>query len=289
LVVIAIIGILVALLLPAVQAARESARRTDCSNNLKQIDLAVHNLHDIRKTMPPMAAPCAANAAGCYTPSSTPFGLHNYTLFAFVLPYMEQANLYDKLTPSGYAGGQYSEVLKGLICPSDITHAGGKSLTTYGGANNWGISNYGANNYVFGDPGKGKTFSDAHNSFASVTDGLTNTVFFAEMYGTCGNSGNISIAWGSLWADANSIWRPGFNLGANKGGTGISSYPPSPKFQVRPNIVNNCNPEVPQGIHPAGMMVALGDGSVRMFIANMDDVVWQRAANPRDGQPVTLP
>ncbi|MDO5554005.1 MAG: DUF1559 domain-containing protein [Planctomycetia bacterium] len=80
LVVIAIIGILIALLLPAVQAAREAARRMQCTNNLKQIGLAVHNFHDVRQGLPPIAV-------YSYKP----------TIFTLLLPYMEQNSLYDWL------------------------------------------------------------------------------------------------------------------------------------------------------------------------------------------------
>ena len=81
LVVIAIIGVLVALLLPAIQAAREAARRTQCTNHLKQIGLAVHNFHDTRQGVPPVAV-----------------ASFKQSIHALILPYMEQESLYEFLT-----------------------------------------------------------------------------------------------------------------------------------------------------------------------------------------------
>jgi prepilin-type N-terminal cleavage/methylation domain-containing protein len=105
-VVIAIIGILVALLLPAIQAAREAARRTQCTNGLKQIGIAVHNYHDTRKGLPPFRV-----------------ADHQQTWLALILPYLEQqqvADLWD-----GKAGCFYDQTLKfrtvvinDYICPS---------------------------------------------------------------------------------------------------------------------------------------------------------------------------
>lgn len=79
LVVIAIIGVLIALLLPAVQAAREAARRTQCTNHLKQIGIGVHNFHDTLKGLPPLA-----------------IGLHTFSTFVFIYPFVEQVALYER-------------------------------------------------------------------------------------------------------------------------------------------------------------------------------------------------
>jgi prepilin-type N-terminal cleavage/methylation domain-containing protein len=95
LVVIAIIGILVALLLPAIQAAREAARRTKCNNNLKNIGLGLQNYHDTYKTFP-MGAMHSANRGDPTLGPSWQFG---------ILPFMEQRNIYDKISNTIRAGG----------------------------------------------------------------------------------------------------------------------------------------------------------------------------------------
>lgn len=122
LVVIAIVAVLVAILLPAVQKARESANRTRCLNNIKQISLAMHNYHDSHNTLPPgyVAAPLFLGDA---TPTGTRFrnpvepyennqnlGLHGTSWMYHILPYLEQSNLYELWRPDYNVFGN-SEIL----------------------------------------------------------------------------------------------------------------------------------------------------------------------------------
>src|SRR3954452_23921789 len=95
LVVIAIIGILVALLLPAIQAAREAARRSQCINKMKQLSLAVLNYESARKVLPYGNTPNFTGAwktglcTGVAGPGTATNGLAHYTVFAYILPYIE--------------------------------------------------------------------------------------------------------------------------------------------------------------------------------------------------------
>jgi hypothetical protein len=112
LVVIAIIGVLIALLLPAIQAAREAARRMQCSNHLKQHGIAVHNFHDTYKGLPP----CGMGVAGP-------------TWYPFIFPFMEQQSLYISMANANCGGRSKWKV----FCDSGVGSGGG-SVTP---ANTW--------------------------------------------------------------------------------------------------------------------------------------------------------
>ena len=96
LVVIAIISILVSLLLPAVQMARESARRSQCINNLKQIGIAIHNFHDSRGYLPSVAR-CGAGPEDLNPGMQNIWYEYRHTPPSiYLLPYLDQGNIYSQ-------------------------------------------------------------------------------------------------------------------------------------------------------------------------------------------------
>lgn len=191
LVVIAIIAILIALLLPAVQQAREAARRSTCKNNLKQIGLALHNYHDTHGTFPPTQIftyfPGTPNTAG---------GLpRNHTWIAMILPFVDQAPLYNQINFSepmwDQATMQYqrdqggsdivAKVLPTFQCPSDPGFNGNTSLshgvahTNYAGANGWDW------HFRAAHPVSGVFQNGGNTRIRDITKGTSSTIMVGEV------------------------------------------------------------------------------------------------------------
>ncbi len=204
LVVIAIIGVMVGLLLPAVQAAREAARRMSCSNNLKQMGLAFHNYHDTYKRMP-MAASSIVFPVGQVATSNW----HGYSAHTMILPFIEQTPLFDQLrfNERHYSGDIVPPAtvsplavsrtrINTFICPSDKDFPS----TTDIGWTNYGVSHgsnvgYGANQTT---EANGFFTRSIHVKFSDVLDGLSNTIMLAEFNKGDNNGGRFDVQAGDF-------------------------------------------------------------------------------------------
>jgi prepilin-type N-terminal cleavage/methylation domain-containing protein len=174
LVVIAIIAILIGLLLPAVQKIRESANRLKCSNNLKQIGLALHNYEGTMGSFPP---------AGTYPVGGT--SADSYSVHARILPFIEQSNLYKLVDLTAAATSQPTvtgQKIAIYCCPSD-PNVGPRASTPP----RFSVS-YGANfgtwfvlDPTTGQSGNGAFPMNVGNTVADFTDGMSNTVGFTEV------------------------------------------------------------------------------------------------------------
>ncbi|VTU02338.1 Uncharacterized protein OS=Pirellula staleyi (strain ATCC 27377 / DSM 6068 / ICPB 4128) GN=Psta_3773 PE=4 SV=1: N_methyl_2: SBP_bac_10 [Gemmataceae bacterium] len=295
LVVIAMIAILIGLLLPAVQKVREAAARTTCTNNAKQVALACHSCNDAQGGLPPLCAPDG------WTPTTLANRAFNgapWTVFNWLLPYVEQTAVFAAQAKGGpfmvgdprYCGGQYDKPIKTYLCPSDRSVTNGRSQTTEGGANGFAVGNYAANYLVFGNPAGGTDAARVQGAAAiprSVPDGLSNAVFFGEAYGSCGATADPAAATSaaSLWSDATAKWRPVMchNTAGKNPNAGYAACQP---FQVNPVPFGGCDPARAQTPHTGGMVVGLGDGSVRFVAEGVSAATWAAACDPRDGVPL---
>jgi prepilin-type N-terminal cleavage/methylation domain-containing protein len=302
--VIAIIGLVIALLLPAVQSARASARRVLCMNQSKQIGLAVQQLHSVNERLPPLAAPDnSPNALAQFNTISVPGpykGKIGFTVFTWLLPYLEQAELLDRCVVASAANGGFNlsgpnppeaTAVSAYLCPDEPNLSGprgyGRGLLppplSLGDPTQWAIGTYAANYYGFGNPAAGTV--EGSRQFASFRDGLSQMILFTERYANCSNTGAWPV-YTSLWCDASSYWRPVFCLNNPQRSPTSAGYPACAKFQSAPHWLRECDGARAQSAHSGGIHVTLADGAVRFASHDMSDSTWASLCDPRDAVPV---
>ena len=292
LVVFTIIGILVGLLLPAVQMARESGRQTTCRNNMRQIGIATVAFHEKKKKFPPGAV------WGCNQPDRS-----HGSVFIRLLPFIEQQNLYEQfdLTKGTdhqkmSATGQplHSVVVPTFVCPSDNNQGtlGDRAISNYAASNGPSahINNPNCNcpnnfnQYAlapyervddFAGPftRRGVTTTDAH-----CRDGLSNTIFFGEVRRDC--SRHIQQGWSR----------------SNNGNGLVSTQVPINYDSCQGEDVSPCHQPCNwstelafKSLHPAGAFFAMGDGSIHFLSDSIDHTLYQYLGDKDDQRPARIP
>jgi prepilin-type N-terminal cleavage/methylation domain-containing protein len=182
LVVITIIGILISLLLPAVQAAREAARRIQCQNNLKQIGLALHGYATANSVFPP---------SFCIQRGTTLSGNNgSWSIHGRILPYLERANAYnlvrlDVAWDAQTATGVPTMRTATFVCPSDINDRvrvdGSGNPYTYPHTYGFNFGTWLVWDPATGQGGDGVFYVNSQIGPAAIKDGLSNTLAAAEV------------------------------------------------------------------------------------------------------------
>lgn len=283
LVVIGITSLLIALLLPAVQSAREAARVTQCANNSKQLMLSMHNFATSYDGQLP-----AANFFQVVN-SKTSLAAEGSAFYG-LLPYYDQATIFamytQDITTPGYLGSQFIPISI-HICPTDPTNNNG--IAILGGK--VATSNYCMNLELFGAGGtfniKGKP---SPFGIGTIPDGSSNTIGLFETAGSfpgyptldpqSGTYENI-MAW-SYPAYPNTYGPYWPNPDELMGQPNYTGCYPLPQIGI---TANQANPNLCQSFHSI-MNIGMMDGSVRKITKSINQTIWSQAINPNDGGPM---
>ena len=315
LVVIAIIATLIGLLLPAVQSAREAARRSACSNNLKQIGIGCLMYESARKTLPP----------GFVRSKTVSGAFQKRSLFTMILPYFEEKQIYDQIAfdytgSNPYADPARNQVVTSYICasyphPKVTTTSSGAAeyengaMVTYGGCGGAYMpatesappcligSSYPNNGpFYLSGPGTqagggacggatGSPITGVGRQLKQVTDGTTKTFMVGEF---CHRDFIVSR---SVWQDLPGNMRPWYLAGNQLVETDVPSIYHVKEFEFTPNsrvIKNNVGfNKLPMGsYHPGVTMFSMVDGSVRSVNDSVEQRVYQKFATVNGSESV---
>jgi prepilin-type N-terminal cleavage/methylation domain-containing protein/prepilin-type processing-associated H-X9-DG protein len=302
LVVIAIISVLIALLLPAVQSAREAARRAQCVNNLKQIGLAMHNYFESRNALP---------GADMVYNSANPTEL---SALSQALPYLEQTILFNSINCDfSYQDPTNNTVMmtvvNGFICPSALPDP----APSFGAQTNY-MANMGSGivwqsaigvNAGMPQP-NGVFYGNSATTFAAITDGLSNTTFYSERVLADWNNGIISPVADVFFSPA----APTTPDQAMQLCQAVNIYDPSSQFplfmgapwlcgqhiflHVTPPNTRSCGFFLslraimpPSSYHPGGVNVLFGDGSVKFVKNSINPPTWSALGTRAGGEVIS--
>ena len=311
LVVIASLGILIAMLLPAVQAAREAARRMACSNNLHQLGIGLHNYLDAHKAFP-------MNRTGKT--------LHNWSAMSMLAPYVEQANMYGMLDFSAYpystvtgagtvADGSVNlpaaqTVVAVFLCPSDPigpTDPDGMAPTNY--LFNVGSGLVGNGSILVTSTGlvpDGVAYQASGVRLAEIVDGTSNTLAIGES--TKGMGGGLAPYTGDVRLQhiRNTALFPACNATAgdnvwygDRGDKWISGsfpyaamtfyYPPNSPQADCMNGKSTQARMAPRSYHPGGANVLFCDGHVALLADTLSAEILRGMASRAGGEVIPTP
>lgn len=302
LVVIAVIGLLVALLLPAVQTARETARRAQCANNLRQIGVAMLNFHDSKKSFP---SAYVSHAGGEMGPPSEETGDAGpgWTCLFEILPYLESSanrDAFDLTRPcwSPVNATPALQTISTYLCPSvsdESTHyqvrneagaladfARGHYVANAGRPEVW--ENSAPNLATIAD---GPLFRNSRIKIKDITDGTSHTVFMGEQTPLHSDSTWVGIVPGSMTFPSRNFpaispdaAAPQINVHSGPGGSDegiVIIHPPNSPL----GFVDEMYSE-----HTGGCNVLFGDGSVRFIDEMINQLTWAAMATRAGGETI---
>jgi prepilin-type N-terminal cleavage/methylation domain-containing protein len=284
LVVITVIGILAALLLPAVQSVREAARLAQCRNNLKQIGLALHNYENTHQVLP--SSTTSQIDFGVWSPNTTAYHLHSWA--SMILPLLDQGALYNRINfsvsafdPVNYDPASFR--LTAYRCPSYAGPQVSTSPLYVRMSPNFALRNYAAMGATtvgsFYVQPNGVFYSRSSTRFSDVKDGVSRTIYVVE---TREPSAAVWIDGGTAAVVSRRY------LETN----GPSFAGPENSLNYRPYFVANGqgidSQFGPSSQHSAGVVHLFGDGSVQVIAPNIYANIYDALVTRAGGEPIEL-